>query len=275
MIAIVVTKGALFAADVPWAVADAPFRAVVKAKVAPENLETGYLIALPELGQTMSGAADVVLLDARGTYLPLAKVWRGEGQTVLLLAQSLPAGQEFFVYFGGNHARRQTPWNPKVSLLMETRRMPSGTKLDSWPDLEAAWKKAGEVDGADFVPAMAHGANPFGESVNFLTHYTGWLKTDDKKLSLYTVSSDASFVLVGDKYEFGWPGEHGPQVNAKTVSRKEVNTSPGATRIDYYHAAKGAHAPTMVLGRSVGGKDETIPASAWLHPGSMEIVRLE
>jgi tetratricopeptide (TPR) repeat protein len=153
--------------------------------------------------------------------------------------------------------------------------MPPGTKLDLWPDLEAAWKKATEVDGAGFVASIAHGANPFGESANFLTHYTGWLKTDDKKLNLYTISSDASFVLVGDKFEFGWPGEHGPNVNAKTVTRKEVNTLPGATRIDYYHAAKGSQAPTMVLGHSVGGKDETIPASAWLHPGTTEIIRLE
>ncbi len=262
------------AAD-PWAISDAPFRAVVKTKGAPNVPDAGWAIEVPELGQTTANMGDVVLADAKGQPLPVAKVWRGEGQKVLLLAQSLPAASECYVYFGGNRQRRGTPWNPKVSLLMETRRIPPGTKMDAWPDLEAAWKSAKAADGAGFVSQIAHGENPFGESVNFLTRYTGWLKTDGKKLGLYTMSSDASFVLVNDKFEFGWPGKHGAQANAKSVPQKEVNTLAGLTRIDYFHAKEGGGAPTMLLGWMKGGAPAVIPAGEWAHAGQTEIVRVE
>ncbi len=259
----------------PWTVADAPYRAVVKAKSAPASPDAGWLITVPEFGQTMSGMADVVLTDAKGVQLPLAKVWRGEGQEVLLLAQTLAPGQDAFVYFGGNRARRSVPWSPKISLFMETRRLPAGAKLGDWRELEAAWKNAKEIDGAGFVPSIAHGGNPFGESTSFLTHYTGWLRTDDKKLTLFTQSSDASFVLVNDKFEFGWPGEHAANANAKSVPQKEVGTLAGATRIDYYHAAKSTQQPAMQLGWVRDGALHAIPESEWLHPGTTELARIE
>nr|MDQ3624546.1 hypothetical protein [Verrucomicrobiota bacterium] len=262
-------------AEIPWAIPDAPFRAAVKAKSAPSVPEAGYAIEFPELGQAMPNLADVVLLDGKGQNLAIAKIWRGEGQSGLLLARALPAGQEAFVYFGGKRPRRHTPWAPKTSLLLETRRLPSGTKLDDWPDLERGWKAATEIDGAGFVESIAHGENPFGESANFLSRYTGWLETDGKELTLYTLSSDASFVRVNDRLAFGWPGEHPARANANSVPRKEVSTSPGATRIDYYHAKLGGGRPAMVLGWIKDGRPETIPASAWLHPGATEVVRVE
>ena len=79
----------------------------------------------------MSGpvVSDAVLTDAKGQILPLAKVWRGEGQKACLLAQTLAAGQDYYVYFGGNRARRQAPWTPHVSLFLETRRL--GPRLRS------------------------------------------------------------------------------------------------------------------------------------------------
>ena len=130
-------------ADVPWAVPDAPFRALLRAgRDAPSSPETGYAIELPEFGQTMPNLTDVLITDAKGQPVPQAKVWRGEGHTAILLAQMLASGQDYYAYFGGNRPRRQTQWTPKISLLLETRRLPAGTKLEDAQDLESAWKKA-------------------------------------------------------------------------------------------------------------------------------------
>ena len=266
------------AADPSWTFPDAPFRATVKAKTAPENPEAGVLIEIPELGQAMPNAADVLLTDAKGALLPAARVWRGEGRKIFLLAQTLPAGQDAYVYFGGNRPRRDTGWTPKTSLLLETRQLNAPqAKLADVQELEALWKKAApDTDGAGFVPAIDHGENPFGDSAAFISHYTGWLKTDGKKLALYTLSSDASFVLVGDKFEFGWPGKHGAHANANTVQKKEVTTQGGFTRIDYYHAKLGTdEPPTMLLGWIKDGKPAAIPTTEWLHPGTSEVVKLE
>ncbi len=271
----IASAGAVRAADA-WAVPDAPFRAVVHAtKQAPSVPENGYGIELPELGQTMPSAADVVLADAKGQLLPVAKVWRGEGQKVLLLAQSLAPGQDYYVYYGGNRPRRAASWTPKVSLVLETRRLASPAKFEEWPALEAAWKKAPDVDGAGFVGAIDHGENPWGDSSDFLSHYSGWLRTDGKHTTLYTLSSDASFVLIGDRMAFGWPGQHNARANVNNLSKKEVDTQPVATQVDYYHAKTGGDPATMVLGWFKDGKPVPIPDASWLHPGGTEVVRIE
>ena len=250
----------------------ASFRA---GNTAPTIPEAGWLLEVPELGVTTPTMTDVVLTDAKGAQLPLAKISRMEGHQMLLLAQTIPKGQEVFVYYGGNRQRRELKWSPKVSLLMETRRLPGGSKIDDWPELESAWKSARESDGAGFVASIGQGENPFGDSANFLSHYTGLLRLPEKKATLYTISSDASFILANDKLLFGWGGKHNAQVNAKTVQKSAVSAPDGMVRIDYYHAKEGGGIPTMLLGWEKGGKLEAMPNDAWVHPGSTEAGPLE
>src|SRR5687768_11975404 len=90
----------LQAAEIPWAVNDAPLRASFRAMQVPGLPDAGWLLDLPELGLTNSGLTDVILTDANGAQLPLAKVFRNEGDRVVLLAQNLTKDQEVFVYFG-------------------------------------------------------------------------------------------------------------------------------------------------------------------------------
>src|SRR5262249_6343785 len=107
--------------------------------------------------------------------------------------------------------------------------------------------------------------------------YTAWLKTNGKKTPIYTQSCDASFVLVNEHFEFGWPGRHGANANLNTVPKKEIATQPGATRIDYYHAKTDSDQPaTMMLGKPVSDKmGGAIPAEEWLHPGHADLTKIE
>ena len=161
---------------------------------------------------------------------------------------------------------------------METKPAPGDLKLDAWTDLESAWKKVPEIDGAGFFPIIYHGENLFGQSTKFLTHYTGYLLTPERKdIFLYTLSADASFVLVNNKLLVGWPGEHGPWVQPKNVKGKAFMPDSDLTRIDYY-AAKGGrgHPPAMVLGWKLdNGTYQTVPAEAWLHPGTTKVEAIE
>jgi tetratricopeptide (TPR) repeat protein len=162
---------------------------------------------------------------------------------------------------------------------METRRAPAVLKMDSFQDVKNAWDAGTETDGAGFVPLIYHGENPYGAPYNFLTHYSGYLlMPDEKQIVFYTLSSDASFVLVNDQLEFGWPGQHSPAILPKDVHAKAVQCPAGLVKIDYY-AAKGAQefedrrdTSAMVLGWK--GNDDTysaIPATAWLHPGNTNV----
>lgn len=267
----------LWAAPVRWASPDSPYRAVVKVSSLPEVPDAGIEITLPEFGATLPALTDVLLTDANGELQFLAPVWRGEGQQAMLLARDLRKDQEYYVYFGSNRIQSGRPWQPRASLWMEVRRLPDGVgDFDNWTKLETAWRAATEVDGAAWVRSIYHGVNPFGGNQRFLTHYSGYLRTEKlAELNLYTVSSDASFVLVDGKYEFGWPGEHGPRLNSKTAPTKAIKPGAPFTRIDYYHAKTAASPPAMVLGWRQGEKLDAIPDDAWLHPGQAKLVRLE
>lgn len=269
-------------ADLPWTVPDAPYRAVVTLRESPVNPEGGILINLRDFGQIRADMADVLLTDAQGLPLPIAKISSVAGSRTLLLAQNLNPKQDYLVYFGGDKKRNAPEWTPKTSLFMETRRAPADLKMETWQDLKTAWNQGTEVDGAGFVSSIYHGANPFGSSYDFITHYTGYLfMPEEKPITFYTLSSDASFVFVNDRFEFGWPGQHTPDASPKKVSSKSVQCPAGLVKIDYY-AAKGGRlqkgrrsGPAMVLGWKGGEQFEAIPAQCWLHPGKTAVHRIE
>lgn len=266
------------AQNATWLVSDAPFRVAVKLKDAPKVADAGIAIQMPDFGQSRADLADALLVDDKGQMQPLAAVWRGEGQSDLLLAKDLVPGQGYHLYFGGNAARtlQNQAWAPKLSLFMETRRLPEGAKFNSWEDMQQTWNSATKVDGAGFVGAIYEAGNPFGESANFVTHYTGYLQTAGMQdTELYTLSSDASFVLVNDVFEFGWPGLHSPRADANTVHNKKMTFTQPLTKIDYYAIKVGDREPATVLGWQQGGKLQAIPPQAWLHPGEAQVDGIE
>ena len=256
-----------WAAPARWAYPDAPYRAVFKLAKPADEPAAGVALELPEFGNTTDKLLDVVLTDSVGELQPLVNVWRGAGQRVLFLAKELKADEEYFVYFGGARFRQGQTWVPSVSLLLETRPLAAPKAIETWEQMEAAWRGATDSDGAAWVENIYEGINPFAANRPFLTRYTGYLRTDKlSQLKLYTMSSDASFVVVNGKFEFGWPGEHPSDANVKNVHAKVVPVAGPWTKIEYYHAKTGNGRAAMVLGWEHNKKLETIPASAWAHP---------
>lgn len=260
-----------------WSVADAPYRVSVRLKTAPEVPEAGVEINLPEFGQTRPDLADLLLTDKAGTPQPLAKIGRRTGGRVVLLAQKLEPDAPYFLYFGGGVQRVSPGWNPKTSLLMETKPAPDDLKFDSLASLQAAWVKSPEAPGAGFVSQIFHGGNPFGPNANFLTHYSGYLRVPQtKETTFYTLSSDCSFIAINGQEQFGWPGQHSPAAEPSNVHKKTVSLPAGLVKIDYY-AAKGDVPPgerleaPMVFGRQLPDHFEAIPPEAWLHPGLAQV----
>lgn len=260
-----------------WAVQDAPFRAVVRAEYPAPCPETGYAIEIPEFGHTLPNLADCVLTDADGKLTPLYAVWRGEGQRVIFLAKEMKRHANYYLYFGGNKTRRGETWQPRVSLLMETRRLLSGARFDNWSEMEKTWRRANEVDGAGFVPRIFHAANPFGDTVHFVTHYSGWMRTRGmKSVYLYTQSSDASFVTVNGRFELEWAGIHDGRATQKNVRGQLVKIADDLIKVDYYHVkANPDQPPGMVLGWQQGKVFEAVPENIWLRPEPTTLVNME
>ena len=261
----------------PWAVKDAPLRAEVRLAAAPYDPETGTEIVAPDPGSAKPGAGGYALMDAAGQPVPLAVAWQGEGQDALLLARDLQPAQTYCLYIGGT---RGPAWNPKRSLLLETRRINGahGESPGSLPALQAAWNgAAGQSWGAGFVDQIFAGGNPFGEPSFYLSHYSGYLMPTAGDAELFSNSTDASFVLVNDQPFTDWTGAPSMNVFEKVVRGKKLPASTAPVKIDYYQAKGGSMVPpNMTLGwRKAGGHLEVVPAAAFLHPGKTTVARYE
>ena len=272
-LALLPLPGISAADDAPWAVKDAPYRAVVRLRKPPSHPEAGVEIKVPDLGVVHSHGGEYALADAAGHPLPVAVAWQAEGQTARLLANGLNPNQDYFLYIGGS---RGATWTPKTSLLLETRHSPTGhgEGFNSLNTLQAAWGSA-PTQGAEFVEKISSANNPFGEPTNFLSHYSGYLAPTATDVELSTSSSDASFVQVNDQLFVESPGKHSPTGAEKSLRPKKLPASPTPVKIDYYHAKGDDGEPTMCLFWKHNGHIEVIPPEAWLHPGAAEAVRYE
>ena len=258
-----------------WAVRDAVFRTVVHPGTPPERAESGWIIELDEFGGTRADTRDVVLLDPSGKEIGLDPVWRGAGRKLVLLAQTVPpAGAT--LYFGGGAQRRHASWTADRSLVMETRRMPEQADPRSWPGFQTAWKAATAVDGAGFTGNIFQGENPFGDSRNFLTRFTGVLKVPHPgKWTFFTMSENESYVFINGRAVTAWRADGPSPRDPKSVISGTIDLPAGDARVEYWHAGGGSSHPGMVLGWIDGGKPGIVPGHAWLHPGTTRIDPLE
>ncbi len=276
LIPLMLSLPSLVAAPVEWAVKDAPFRALIQLQQAPKYSEAGVCIELPSFGASRSNLADVQLFDSKGNSQQVYALWNGVGEKAILVADHLDPQTDYFLFFGGNPAPLLENWKPRLGLFLETRRLPPNAKLDNSQEMETNWRSAPAVDGADFAETIFRAGNPFGNNADYSSHYEGWLVTPEGgNLILYTLSSDASFVLVDGKPELEWPGIHSGYANLQTVRKQSVPCNMGFTRIAYYQAKVGEGESGAVLGWEKNGRFETIPQEAWVHPGTSRIVKIE
>ena len=218
-----------------WAVAGAPYRVVLHAATPPSIPAAGWEIQLPDFGTGRADMHDVILLGPDRKEIGFDPVWRGVGRSLLVLASAMPESPAAAtLYFGGNTARRMQSWTAKRSLLLETRRLPTGANVTTWNGWQDAWKNSPAVDGAGFVPMIFHGTNPFGESHHFLSRYTGILKTGDGGWQrFYTLSDDVSYVLIDGHAALKWQATTPPPMTPAKVPTTKVRVAKGLTSVEY------------------------------------------
>lgn len=252
-----------------WAVPGAPWRVTLHAQSAPDAPEAGWEIRLPDFGSGRGDMRDAVLLDQEDKEIALDGIWRGPGRSLLMLAESMPDKQPATLYFGGSNSRRMKSWTAARSLLLETRRMPAGSRIDSYAAWQNTWSKSNAVDGAAFVPMVFHGGNPFGEESRYLSRYTGLIKLEnDLDVRFYTLSDDVSYVMIDGRPVLKWTEKRPPPLDPRKAPMAGVRLRKGLTKVVYAHAT--ADAPgAMALGWDRGGKPGSVPAEAWVHPGKV------
>ena len=259
-----------------WAVKDAPFRVAVHAESPPDIPEAGWQIRLADFCAGRADMRDVVLLDSQGKAIGVDPVWCGPGKYRIVLAESMPAADApAHLYFGGRGMRTGKAWIAKRSLMLETRRMPAGSRIGTRADWLAAWNASRAVDGVAFVPNIFHGDNPFGDADHFLSRYTGWLKSPGGGTrKFYALSNDVSYVSIDGRVLLQWQKNEPPPMSPDKVPLAAMQLPDGPVAVDYGHAAVDAPG-AMVLGWDRGGKLDTVPADAWIHPGRVKVGAVE
>jgi tetratricopeptide (TPR) repeat protein len=265
------------AAEAPWTVPDAPIRAVVTLRRAPDNPDVGVEIKVPDFGLIKGEKTGYSLTDAAGKPVPVAVVWQGPAQDTILLARDLQNGQSYYLYIGGTAG---TAWAPKTSLLFETRRSSAarGETYTSASALESAWNSAApQAQGAKFVEKIYSADNPFGDQTFFFSHFSAYLAPTSSDMELFTNSADSSFILVNNEPFIDWTGRPSGNSTDKALHFKKLPASADPVKIDYYQAKGGGDdPPNMTMGwRKPGGHLELVPENAFLHAGKAAVDRYE
>lgn len=262
----------------PWAVEEAPYRALIYVEAEPGDRDFGVAIRIPEFGLMLPDGADAVLTDAQGERLPIKVIASVSEQEFVALGDQMRRGNDYYLYFGSGSRAQRPEWDPKISLLIETRPLPSNARFDSWGEMRSTWERSDAIYGMDFTPDIYDGANPFGPSRNFMTKFTGYLRIDQEQtMEMFTNSSDASFVLFDGQLRLEWPGTHRRATTREGMEEitRRVTLPAGNVRVEYYHAKASDGQPTMVLGWKRGDRWEGLPRGMYQQPGRVEFTRLE
>ena len=180
----------------------------------------------------------------------------GPGDVCKVAFRLVPGVTTYGIYYGNPKAKpSEGGWEAKRGLLLEVRRY-RGPGYQTWAQTKQSLDRAKSlVMGRMFAPNVFLGYNPFGETKNYISVYTGWLAIDAPgNYAFATTSDDASFLFIDDKPVAEWPGTHRALPYAARVGVVKGMTA-GLHRFAYYH---------------VQAIDRAAAVAAWIPPSRLK-----
>jgi tetratricopeptide (TPR) repeat protein len=219
------------------------FNAVRPVTVPNEQAYTIVVIEFLHHGEIRADGRNVIVAARNKELVPSRLLQFGPGDFCRLAFQTVKGHSEYNVFYGGQPPREASPpWTCQDGLLLETRRL-GPCDFNNLDSLRKAFDAATPI-GADYVPTVFHGTNPFSLAQEpFLSRYTGLLEVPKAGVfGFLTSSQDCSFLSIDDKLVASAPGYHGPMWQALPGSRHDVQLSAGMHKFQYDHAAAGPSA---------------------------------
>jgi len=201
-------------------------------------------------GRLKADASDLRVVSG-GAPVPHRVLEKRTSDDLCRVAFELRGERRAAVYMGNERARRpEQALEIRRGCLLETFEYRGGSP-GSLAGMQEVLKLAeGAPQGADFVPNVFFGHNPFGSSERFVSRFTGWLVCPETGTYIFCTSSDdASFLLVDGAPVVDWPGWHGAVADARFQARKALEK--GLHKLEYLH---------------VNGGGDTIAVAAWQKP---------
>jgi tetratricopeptide (TPR) repeat protein len=200
---------------------------------------------------------------------------RGPGDLVRIAFEVLPSETRYYIYYGNQKAPAPAKaLDVQRGLLLEVRRW-EGAVPEKLAAAEAAWPKA-EPIGADFVPTVSFGVNPFAETdTPAVYHFTGFFVPPASGTYPMAVSSEgSSWLLIDGKEVIAAPGPHGAIGDARQA--KPVPLTVSAHRLDFWYVKRPAGMTALVAWKAPDAqKFEAIPAKYFLQASRATLVECE
>lgn len=241
-----------------------------------EGDEVGY-VEFWTAGNLKPDGSDLRVV-AEGALTPYKIIQIGPGDYCKLSFRLARNAATYYIYYGNPSApEEKQDWEPKRGLLLEIRRY-RGPGFQTWDQMKESLDQAkSSVMGRQYVPNVFHGYNPFGETVNYLSLYTGWLAIPSAGDYVFaTTSDDASFLFIDDNLVVSWEGSHRAMPYA---ARFEIvrGMTPGLHKFAYYHA-QALDAAAAVAAWLPAARIRTLPGSTlgqrteWMQHNPFEVI---
>lgn len=185
-------------------------------------------------GTMKPDGSDFRAVDPEGKELPLL-VYPDSPKGMFLVVCKHGSTGMFHLYYGNPHTEQGKKWEADRGLMLVTFAH-SGKGTGRRADVSLLLNDKGLCFGRDFVPAVFHGANPFGTSDRYLGIYTGYFSVDrDGEYVFATASDDASFMSIDGKEIVSWPGKHNVRAGMRGRFRAKITLKKGIHSIRYDH----------------------------------------
>lgn len=254
-----------------------PYRTLVKApgRQAADTIYARAWVHLP-LGADPQGR-DIVVVAPDGKPVPFGIVHSTDDNRHLLAWTAVDRNGTYAVYFGNAQPPAVRHSLPDAGLVLSTMPIPTGLDSAKWPAVEAAVEKAEGLYGADFVPSVFGGYNPFGPQENYISVYRGKFNVPRQgRYRLAVLSEHSAYVVVDGKPVVnvtGWQNinalRHG-QVN------KPVDLSAGLHDILFVAFSYSRPMRSGLAWSGPGEKNfQLVPEAAFPHLRPMEAVETQ
>ena len=204
---------------------------------------------------------------AKGREVPCRLLDVGPGDTVTVAFQLVVGTDTYQAYYGNPKAAPpKYDWEIRAGVLLEVKHF-SGGPLGNIAQAKAAWNRTAAAWGADFIPRIFLGINPFGPSNQFMSHYTAWLRIDKAgSYEFYKNASNVAYLVLDGDDLGGGGGRWRPKVNHRPQYAGEADLKPGRYKIELYHFHPFGDMPVATVAWQPPGADkpEVIPPSQFL-----------
>jgi len=211
-----------------------------------------------DYGRLAPEARDVRIIDAKGSEVPSQIMFYNPDLYCIVAFRCLRGENTFYLYYDNKTAPRPFySWKPMAGVFLTTYQKWGGG-ANNWKQMLRIFQNSRDYPlGAGYRQNIFDGFNPFGPSVDFVSHYVAWFRAPrDGKYRFCTASDDASFLFIDDRLVAEWPGWHDAYGGVYGQHSGNVDLKAGIHKLSYFHLQDG---------------NQTACVAGWQPPGDEQI----